>query len=184
MRSLRRRAILGGVLWSSIAIVLGGLALYYFFDGLTQRRFDEGLKDRYTQLVAALGNSGGDADLLESYLTDPLYQRPYSGRYWQITGPAGENIVSLSLFDALLPVAGKASQEARFWTGSGPNGPIRAIVGQIRLEDNTLWSASVAESIAALSAERAQILRSLLTTFALIGVLGVAATFVQISAIL
>jgi signal transduction histidine kinase len=184
MHSLRRRAILGGVLWASIAIVLGGIALYTFFDGLTQRRFDEGLKDRYTQLVAALGNSAGDTDLLESYLTDPLYQRPYSGRYWQITGPNGESIASRSLFDALLPVGNSPSGDLQFWTGSGPNGPIRGVVGQVRLEDNTVWSASVAESIVALAAERSQIRRSLLTTFALIGALGLAATVVQTSAIL
>jgi signal transduction histidine kinase len=184
MRSLRRRAILGGIAWASIAILLGGIALFYFFDGLAQRRFDDGLSDRYIQVVAALGNSGGDAGLLESYLTDPLYQRPYSGRYWQIREADGSTIVSRSLFDILLPVAEVEATDPDAWTVEGPDGPMRGIGGQVRMEDGTLWSVSVAESLASISSERSQIRRSLLTTFALIGILGIAATVVQTSLIL
>lgn len=184
MQSLRRRAILGGIAWASIAIVLGGIALFYFLDGLTQRRFDDGLSDRYIQVVAALGNSSGDPDLLESYLTDPLYQRPYSGRYWQIRGSDGSTIVSRSLFDILLPVAASGAADPTGWTVQGPDGPMRGIGGEVRLEDGTVWSVSVAESLATISSERSQIRRSLLTTFALIGILGIAATVVQTSLIL
>lgn len=184
MRSLRGRAILGGVLWAGLAIVLGGIALFYFFDGLAQRRFDKALSDRYVQVVAALGNSDGDSGLLESYLTDPLYQRPYSGRYWQVTGPDGTTIVSRSLFDTLLPAPTDHASDPAAWTVSGPDGPMRGIGGQVRLEDGALWSVSVAESLAALSSEREQIRRSLLTTFALIGALGIAATVIQTSVVL
>ncbi|HQU68697.1 MAG TPA: HAMP domain-containing sensor histidine kinase [Albidovulum sp.] len=184
MQSLRRRAILGGIVWAGIAILLGGIALYYVLDGQVQRRFDDGLSDRYIQVVAALGNSSGDAELLESYLTDPLYQRPYSGRYWQIRGPDESTIVSRSLFDVLLPVAEPLSTDPETWTVQGPDGPMRGIGGLVRLEDGTNWSVSVAESLASITSERSQIRRSLLTTFALIGVLGIAATVVQTSLVL
>lgn len=184
MRSLRRRAILGGVIWAGVAILLGGIALFYFLDGLTQRRFEDALSDRYIQVVAALGNSAGDPGLLESYLTDPLYQRPYSGRYWQIKGPDGSAIVSRSLFDTLLPAADDSAPDPAAWTVQGPDGPMRGIGGQVKLEDGTLWSVSVAESLASISSERSQIRRSLLTIFALIGILGIAATAVQTSVVL
>ncbi len=184
MRSLRGRAILGGVLWAGIAIGLGGVALFYFFDGLAQRRFDKALSDRYVQVVAALGNSDGDTGLLESYLTDPLYQRPYSGRYWQVAGLEGTTIASRSLFDTLLPAPTEHASDPAAWTVSGPDGPMRGIGGQVRLEDGALWSVSVAESLASLSSEREQIRRSLLTTFALIGTLGIAASAIQTSVVL
>lgn len=184
MRSLRRRAILGGILWAGVAIGLGGVALFYFFDGLTQQRFDDGLSDRYLQVVAALGNSAGDGVLLDGYLSDPLYQRPYSGRYWQVTGPDGAQLVSRSLFDLLLPLPESGATGPATWTVAGPDGPIRGVTGAVRLDDGANWSVSVAESLSALSAERAQIRQSLLTTFALIGLLGIAATVLQTSVVL
>ena len=181
IRSLRGRAILGGVIWAGIAIVLGGIALFFVLDGLTQRRFDETLSARYLRVVAALGNSGGDSDALEGYLTDPLYQQPYSGHYWQITGPDGAQFVSRSLFDALLPAPEVAPQAPTTWNGAGPDGALRGVTGPVVLEGGERWTVSVAESVAPLSADRAQIRRSLLITLLLIGALGIAATVVQAS---
>lgn len=184
MRSLRSRAILGGVLWAGVAIGLGGIALFYFFDGQTQRRFDDALSGRYLQVVAALGNSAGDADLLDGYLGDPLYQRPYSGRYWQVSGPDGTKLVSRSLFDLLLPAPDNSAADPVTWTAAGPDGPMRGLSGVVRLEDGARWSVAVGESLSALTTERAEIRRSLLTTFALIGLLGIAATALQTSVVL
>ena len=184
MRSLRRRAIFGGILWAGVAIGLGGVALFYFFDGLTQRRFDDELSDRYLQVVAALGNSAGDGALLDGYLSDPLYQRPYSGRYWQVTGPDGASLVSRSLFDLLLPAPDAAATGPATWTVTGPDGPMRGVSGVVQLDEGANWTVSVAESLSDLSAERAQIRHSLLTTFALIGLLGIAATVLQTSVVL
>lgn len=184
MRSLRSRAILGGVLWAGVAIGLGGIALFYFFDGQTQRRFDDALSGRYLQVVAALGNSAGDADLLDGYLSDPLYQRPYSGRYWQVSGPDGAKLVSRSLFDLLLPAPDNSAADPVTWTAAGPDGPMRGLSGVVRLDDGARWSVAVGESLSALTTERGEIRRSLLTTFALIGLLGIAATALQTSVVL
>lgn len=184
MWSLRRRAILGGLIWAGIAIAIGGVALFYFFDRLTQRRFDEALLDRYLQVVSALGNSGGEPELVESFMTDPAYERPYSGRYWQITGAGDTAVASRSLFDFLLPDQGDASADIRFWTGNGPQSTLRGAYGLVGLEDGTEWVVTVAESLTALEADRRNIRRSLLTTFALIGALGVAGTILQTSAVL
>ncbi|SPH24233.1 Virulence sensor histidine kinase PhoQ [Defluviimonas aquaemixtae] len=184
MWSLRQRAILGGLIWAGIAIAIGGVALFYFFDTLTQRRFDEALLDRYIQVVSALGNSGGEPELVESFLNDPAYQRPYSGRYWQITGADDTAVASRSLFDSLLPDHSDASAEVQFWTGTGPQSLVRGAYGLVSLEDGADWVVNVAESLSALELERQRIRQSLLTTFALIGALGVAGTILQTSAIL
>lgn len=183
MRSLRQRAIVGGLVWATIIVAIGGVALFYFFDAVTQRRFDASLLDRHRQVVAALGNSGADLDLLGGFLTDPAYERPYSGRYWQVFGSDGRLAASRSLFDALLPRQGAATPEPQFWTGPGPDGAVRGIYSSVGLEDGSSWEVAVAESLAVLAADRQQIRQSLLTTFAFIGALGVAGAALLASAV-
>lgn len=183
MRSLRQRAIVGGVIWAIMIIGLGGAALFTFFDNLTQSRFDEALLDRHLQVIVALSNSGADAEIMSSYLTDAAYQRPYSGRYWQVTGSNETKFTSRSLFDALLSGSEGASAIAKFWEDEGPMGNIRGIHQEIGLVDGSIWVVSVAESLSALKAERLQIRKSLLATFALVGVLGIAAAILQTSTV-
>ena len=173
MRSLRHRAILGGLIWAGIAIAIGGLALIYFFDGLTQRRFDDTLAERHLQVISALGNSGGDPELVGDFLTDPAYERPYSGRYWQIVAPGGDTYTSRSMFDAVLTAPEQATAEPRYWDGEGPDGPTRGLQSLVTLDDGSAWVVVVAESLQMLLAERALIRDSLLTTFALVGAIGV-----------
>ena len=183
MRSLRQRAIVGGLIWAAIIVAIGGVALFYFFDALTLRRFDALLFDRYLQVVAALGNSGGELDQIETFLTDPAYSRPYSGRYWQLSDAEGNIAVSRSLFDALLTAPENATPDPKFWNGNGPESPVRGIVSMIGLEDGSTWVVTVADSLQALATDRQQIRQSLLTTFALIGALGVVGAVLQTSAV-
>lgn len=184
MRSLRQRAIAGGLIWAAIIVAIGGVALFYFFDALALRRFDEVLRDRYLQVVAALGTSGGDSELMDGLLTDPAYQRTYSGRYWQAIPAGGEPIVSRSLFDELLDPPAAPAAETVFWTGAGPDGPVRAMAGTVTLDEGIAWTVTVAESLETLAVERRQVRQSLLTTFAFIGALGVVGAMLQMSAVM
>ncbi len=179
MHSLRRRAILGGSLWAVLCVMIGVVALYSFFDSLTQRRFDQTLSERHLQVVIALSNSGGDAELMTRFISDPVYERPYSGRYWQANGPDGDILASRSLFDATFDEAAEAQPEQEYWIGAGPNGPVRGLRQRIRLEDGSPWVVTVADSLAALVAERQAIRRSLLLTFGLVGALGIAGAMLQ-----
>jgi signal transduction histidine kinase len=173
MRSLRKRAIWTAVAWAVLTSAIGITALITFFYGEAQTRFDRQLTARHLQLVVALANSGGDPELVQNYVTDPEYVRPYSGRYWQLTGPDGEIYTSRSLFDAILPEAEAAGADLSFWTGPGPDGEVHGAHQQVRLEDDSAWVVSVAESMAALREEQLRIGQSLLTAFAMVGVLGV-----------
>jgi len=89
MQSLRKRAIFGGLIWAIVTVAVGGIALFSFFDTLTLRRFDSTLLERHRQLIVALSNSDGDPELMDSYIPDAAYQRPYSGRYWQVSDSDG-----------------------------------------------------------------------------------------------
>ena len=128
MRSLRRRAIIGGSIWAILSITIGVVALYSYFDLLTQRRFDQTLSERHLQVVIALSNSGADAEMMTRFINDPVYERPYSGRYWQANGPDREILASRSLFDTVLAQAAEAPPEQGIldrrrpkWAGARPS---------------------------------------------------------------
>ncbi|PPB80875.1 signal transduction histidine kinase [Albidovulum inexpectatum] len=173
MRSLRRRAMLFGLLWAGLVVAIGGLLLVVFFNQLTLRRFDASLAERHLGLIAALGSADGDLEIVETLLPDPAYRRPYSGRYWQVEGDNGTVAVSRSLFDTLLERPNVRMGERRFWDGVGPDGPVRGITEMVRLDDGRSLVATTAQSLTELVTDRRDVRRSLLATFAFVGVLGV-----------
>lgn len=183
MKSLRHRAIVGGLIWASVSIAIGGIALFSFFDRLAQNRFNASLLERHLQVVVALSNSGGDSDLMDSFLPDAAYQRPYSGRYWQVTDSQNNTTASRSLFDSLIAEHADVTHETQLWTEAGPGENIRLAQKIVTLENGTDWIVTVAESLFTLDSESQQIRQSLMATFALIGALGIAGAFLQISTI-
>ncbi len=182
MPSLRRRAIVAAVLWTALTVTIAGAALAIFFNGLSERRFNEALAARHRQAVIAVANTGGDPEGMELYLSDPLYAQPLSGRYWQLVAPDGTLVASRSLFDETLPGTGPAPEDApAFWTGAGPEGRVRGLHQAITLEDGSVWTVAVAEALATLWAERQQTLQSLVAVFGMVGVLGVLGGLAQAS---
>lgn len=167
MRSLQRRAIVGGLVWAIATLFAGTFALLSVFDTMATSRFERSLHDRHLQLVAALANAQS-AEAIDAYLFDPAYTRPYSGRFWQIAGENGVT-TSRSLFDATLDVPDARAPEFRIWQGLGPTGPLRGTRERIVLEDGSEWVVTVAESIGTLAVERAEIRRSLAYSFGLVG---------------
>jgi len=183
MQSLQRRVILGGVVWAVIAILVGGFALLSVFDQIANRRFNALLEERHTQIVVALANSE-IPDQIGAFLNDPAYQRPYSGRYWQLNGPAGEVVASRSLFDTVLPLAEALAPEPQIWTSDGPDGPVRGLRQTITLDDGSRWVVSVAAGVSALQAEREEMRMSVAIAFGFVGVLGIGAAALLTSLIL
>ncbi len=183
MSSLRRRALAGGLAFAAATFVLGGLAILLVFERIATARFDAALAERHGQMVAAVAVAGGAPG---AGMLDPAYGQPLSGRYWQVAGPGGVMVTSPSLFDGVLaPPAG--GPEPRLWTGPGPEGadvPVRGMVRAVTLEDGAVWTVMVAEDLAALAADRAEMRRSLGVTLALLGLTGVGGALVLISSVL
>ena len=101
-RSLATRLILGSAVWIVAALVVGGLLLAGLFQGHVQRIFD----DRQfimldSLLVVTRVNADGALELTRPP-GDPEFERPLSGRYWQITPPDGAPLRSRSLWDQTL----------------------------------------------------------------------------------
>lgn len=183
MRSLRRRAIWSGIGVSVLSLLVGAVILVTSVDDIALRRFDTDLAARHLQVTVAVLNSGMDPDLVAAQLSDPLYDRPYSGRYWQIIDEDGSIATSRSLFDAVLTVPA-ASPDLHFANGAGPEGEIRLAWRRITPDGEAPIIVAVGQSLTVLSAERWEVRRSLMAGFVIVGLLGLLIAIVQTSAIL
>lgn len=184
MRSLRARAMRGAVTWAALSAITGAFALFVVFYAEAQSRFDARLAARHGEVVAALGNSGGDPERMAGFLPDPDYARPFSGRYWQITRPDGTSVSSPSLFNSDLPGGAAAGPELSYWAGQGPDGPIRGAHQRVTLANGSGWVISVAQSLGELRDEQRRIERSLFIAFGIVGATSVLGAFLQFSSVL
>jgi signal transduction histidine kinase len=91
---------------------------------------------------------------------------------------------SRSLFDATLDGGPPARPEAAIWEGNGPSGPTRGIRQGIILDDGTVWTVDVAESLENLRAEQAALGRNVVVAFAFVGLLGVLGALLLVTAIM
>ncbi|HEV8033331.1 ATP-binding protein [Yoonia sp.] len=181
MRSLRQRAVAGGAIWATVVVLAGTNAVGNYLEDLTLSRFDEQLAARHTQAVVALANTGGASEAMRDQLNDPVYQRPFSGNYWQATNEDGGIVVSRSLADSLLPVGTSPATNPVITGIEGPAGQnLRALSRQMTLDDGAVWLVTVASSTEALEADQAGLRQRLNVSFALVGLLAVAGAFLLV----
>lgn len=173
MPSLRKRALVSGGFASFAAVALGIWLLYSFLDHKALQRFDLSLKERHTQLVVALTSLPDEPSRVDEILLDPEYDRPSSGRYWQVIASDGEVHTSASLLEATLPMADHASPDLLLYDAVGNDAEHYRIAHQvITLEDGSRWSVAVAAGLAELEADRAETRRSLALAFTLVAAVG------------
>lgn len=185
MRSLRTRAITGGIIWAILAVFVGVYGLDTLLGNQTERRFDDLLRNRHTQAIVALANSATAPEDISRGIGDPAYARPFSGEYWQIENMSGEIYVSRSLVDALLPRPNSTDDGIFIRTYSAETGDIlRGISQWVTLDDGTPWHVQVASSVQSLLDDRAEQRSNLLLAFAVIVVFGIAAALLQVRATL
>lgn len=110
--SLRVRLLLGTLVWILATILVAGLGLSGLFRQHVAQGFHAELATHLDQLTARLELDGQGQPLLSLPLTDPRFDRPLSGLYWQIDGLAGPNqqphkalLRSRSLWDQVLLVS-------------------------------------------------------------------------------
>lgn len=180
MLSLRKRAWISGGIAALVSLTVGTLLLYSFLNQRVSHRFDAALVERHTQIVVALSSVSDDPAQLSELLFDPAYQQPYSGRYWQVTGPEGLIFTSASLLDATLPGPATATDRLTIFDAANPEvEQVRQASQVITLEDGSTWTVAVAETLAELNAERRETRQSLILAFALVAVIGLASVLFQ-----
>ncbi|MEL6571202.1 MAG: sensor histidine kinase [Pseudomonadota bacterium] len=179
MTSLRKRAIAGAIFWACALTVAGTYLLGSYLERQTVTRFDDQLAARHTMVVVALANSKGEADALQSRLSGPVYQQPFSGEYWQIEPQDGaEVLVSRSLADNLLYNVGGEGPAIRVATVQGPaNQTLRSTNQRVTLDDGSEWIVRVALSTISLARDREIVRGRLYVAFTLTGAFAAVGAF-------
>jgi signal transduction histidine kinase len=83
--SLRFRLLAATLIGLSLAMLLAGLVLNSLFHEHVMRQFERALTQQLDQLTARLSFDAQGQPVLDAQtLSDPRWQRPYSGLYWQL----------------------------------------------------------------------------------------------------
>jgi signal transduction histidine kinase len=185
MGSLRRRTLINAVAAAALSVAVVSIALFTYIDAVTLKRFDRALDDRHTQLVVALSENAQNPAALEKRLIDPAYQRPYSGRYWQVMAPDGTVYTSPSLFGATLVAPMPSTDRLESWTGPSPNGgQLRGMQQRITLGNGSVWTVTAAETLTPLLTERYETRKSLLIAFGIVAAFGLLSAWLQVTVVL
>jgi signal transduction histidine kinase len=107
--SLHARLLIGAALWIIIALTLSDIAISALFRQHVTGQFVHELTDHLQELQAVTHFDERGQVVLSRTLSDPRFEVPGSGFYWQVSGAAGPLLRSPSLqADAIRQQAGQA----------------------------------------------------------------------------
>jgi signal transduction histidine kinase len=113
MRSLRLRLLLGAVVGVSVALTVAGIVLVTLFETHVRQRYVKELDDHLLQLAATVQVDAAGVVTLKHELSDPAFQRPLSGLYWQVKDDARVVLRSRSLWDDTLALPSAAARPGK-----------------------------------------------------------------------
>lgn len=184
-RSLRLRLLAGAALWIALALLAAGMGIAYMFIASVERDQQRDLAATFNRVIALI-DPAANPPTLSQPLTDPRYETPFSGLYWQLedvtTGEVGRSrsLWDFAIHSAALPAAG-ATQLA---TLSGPSGQsLSVLVRDIRLTEeagNRALRVTIAEDRATLDAAIARFGWDLATALLLLAAALIAAAWLQV----
>jgi signal transduction histidine kinase len=170
--SLGRRMIGVAALWIIILLSLGGFALDRILTNAITRSFDDGMDYVLTAMAASAETDDfGEVRLIRP-LGDQRFLEPYSGLYWQISGPGFQPFPSRSLWDRTLKFdTGHSDDKVHFYDssefGKFGDGLIRVAERDINLPfSKVTWRFQVAQGRSALDAQIRTIRLTLVWSFA------------------
>jgi signal transduction histidine kinase len=120
--SIRLRVLAVAVASIVVTIAVAGASLVFFFERQVLRYVEQNLDLHWTELATAFGVDPDGKPELTQRLTDPRYQQPYGGAYWQVSEGGRPVLRSRSLFDKELPPA-KSHQGAEAESAYEVEGP-------------------------------------------------------------
>ena len=131
-RTLSFRLIASSVAWVAASLLATGVLLTLLFRDHIERRFDERLQDHLDDLVAASDVDPEGLLHLAWTPSDPRYNRPLSGWYWQIR--LGQEVLARSESAWREPLEPEAAFGDRVQELTGPEETaLRVLVESIRL---------------------------------------------------
>ena len=81
-RPLWVRLVSISVVWTALALVLGGYLLSLVFRDTLEQNFDERLNNLLENLIGISSDDDAAAINLSRPMVDPRFEQPYSGWYW------------------------------------------------------------------------------------------------------
>lgn len=129
-RSVSFRLILLSTVWIVTALAVGGWVLSQYFRTHVERSFDASLMRHIEEVLSYAESVEGQISLTQRP-TDPSYQRPLSGWYWEIIADGGVVERSRSLWDQVLELERPPARgETIGYFVSGPRQENLRVVGQ------------------------------------------------------
>lgn len=102
-KSLRLRLLVLALLTTSGALVISGVGLVFLFERHVEQRVDAELETYVRQIAGNLAFAPGGDIVLARPPSDPRFDQPLSGLYWQVSDNAeGRSVRSRSLWDSKL----------------------------------------------------------------------------------
>lgn len=155
-RSLRSRLLIGALVWLNIAIAGTAFALSGIFRDHVENRFTDWLGRHLDELVVQVSNPAFPDEgvnmstpvltetesvhpSLKLKMTEPRFERPFSGLYWQINDGSAVLFRSRSLWDTrLAPPSRQQVRSVRImagtgimqWNAPGPEGQILRVLAR------------------------------------------------------
>ena len=120
--SIRLRVLALAVASIVVTIAVAGASLVFFFERQVLRYVEQNLNLHWTELATAFGVDVDGQPELSQRLTDPRYQQPYGGAYWQVSEGGRPVLRSRSLFDKELPAATVGQGPENAYEVEGPDG--------------------------------------------------------------
>lgn len=184
MRSLRLRLLLGAVLGVSVALAIAGVFLVAIFGAHIQRRYVQELDDHLLQLAAVINVDEAGVLTLRHDLSDPAFQRPLSGLYWQVSEAGRIVLRSRSLWDSSLALASVPSPPGRLVESEarGPSLQELVLVERVVLLHDRPLRLAVGGDRKIIDAAMGEFARVVALSLAVLGVLLAAASWLQVGA--
>jgi signal transduction histidine kinase len=165
--SLRLRLVFAATVSVVVALAFIGVLIANVFDRQITSRLENDLSQQLDQLAANLVIGADGAAALDANLTDPRYESPLSGLYWQIDEDGKPPLRSRSLWDvtlAIAPTQASGLPELASLVGPGDTDLV-ALSRDVTLRDSLgvarHFRLAVAEDSSITAAIRADLLRTL-----------------------
>ena len=171
--SLTRRIIGISALWIALLLAGGGFALDRVLNLAITRNFDAQLQYVLTAMIGSAEIDPVGEVRFNRPLGDQRFLEPASGLYYQVSAPDHEPFRSRSLWDRALPVVYQDNDHELHVYSSlpFPDEPLRVMERAVRLPGSpTIWRFQVAQARAGLDEQIAILRRTLVRSFALLGI--------------
>jgi signal transduction histidine kinase len=110
LNSVTRRLALAAALWVAVGLGLTGLHVSRILEEQIVEAADARIGGLMDAVVAATIFDPTAGPRLARAVSEPEFDRPLSGHYWQLTGPGDVVVTSRSLWDSRLPAASLTSE--------------------------------------------------------------------------